>query len=457
MKHLQFTLTFIVFCLFAFSPSAHAQWSLSGNTGAAGHILGTNNAFPVKFVTNSVERMRLPFGTTPSTLIIGTTPIVNGFYDLDGNAASIKLSLDIQNTLATTYGANVGAHAKTSTNGTTSIGFSEAYLASSSSWAAGGSFQGVGGVTNFTKLAASSGNSAAFGGGFITNMTAAQLSSTGTFNTRVTGVYGGLTGTIATYPTNGFVTAVAGVDGINTNNTWAGYFSGKVYCSSSLFVASDLRFKSNVQTIRGSLDLISKMRGVSYEYDQNKFADRSFIGGKTDGFIAQELCQIMPELVHEGNDGFLAVNYIGVIPVLTEAVKELKAQKDAEVSHLEEQIADKDRQINDLAARMAKLEALVADSRTGTISVSEKMTMATRPNPFSDVTTVSFNLSENVQNAALLVTDLQGKVVLQQTVEARGQGKTTLSLNGMASGTYICTLLADGQPVATTKLSFQNN
>lgn len=458
MKNLQFTLAFILCSLF-FTQNTNAQtnpWILTGNVLNGTEKLGSTNAWYVRFFTNNVERMRLTDGanTNPSTLIIGNT---SGLYDTDPNKTSIQLKLDIQNPIATTYGASVGARAKTAANGTNCVGTSEGYMANSSSWAAGGAAQGVLGISSVSVLKAAQGNSASVGGGFTANFSAAQLSSTGTYWNRSAGVMGALSGTITTFPTNGFVSAVAGVDGINTTNTWAGYFSGKVYCSASLFVASDARFKSNIKTLNGSLDLISKMRGVSYEYDQAKFSERSFIGGKTDGFLAQELREVMPELVHQGSDGYLSVNYIGVIPVLTEAVKELKAQKDADISTLEEQIADKDRQISELEARMAKLEELVATSRSAaSINVSATATLIAQPNPFNEVTTINFTLPENVQNAAIMVTDVQGKVVMQQSVETRGAGKTTLSFNQLPAGTYACTLVADGQPVATAKVIYQN-
>lgn len=126
------------------------------------------------------------------------------------------------------------------------------------------------------------------------------------------------------------------------------YVSGNAYVSGSLLVASDRRFKTGVQALSGALATVSLLRGVQYEYAQGEFADRNFPTGKTAGFIAQELREVLPELVTEGSDGYLAVNYQGIIPVLTEALKELRAEKDLQIAALE--------------ARLAKLEASISQA-----------------------------------------------------------------------------------------------
>ncbi len=68
------------------------------------------------------------------------------------------------------------------------------------------------------------------------------------------------------------------------------------------------------------------------------------------GFIAQEVKEIAPELVSQGSDGYFAVNYSRMTPLLVEAVKEL------EVS-----LETKETEIADLKDRLAKMEALVGD------------------------------------------------------------------------------------------------
>jgi len=84
---------------------------------------------------------------------------------------------------------------------------------------------------------------------------------------------------------------------------------------------SSARLKKNIETLEKPMDKIMKMRGVSYEWKS---------GGNTDvGFIAEEMGQVLPEVVHFGKDGRAqSIDYSRVTSVLVEAVKELKAELD---------------------------------------------------------------------------------------------------------------------------------
>ena len=73
-----------------------------------------------------------------------------------------------------------------------------------------------------------------------------------------------------------------------------------------------------------TLGAVTALRGVSYRFDRESFPEKKFDDGKHLGLIAQELRTVFPELVHESDSGYLSVNYIGLIPVLLEAIKELQ-------------------------------------------------------------------------------------------------------------------------------------
>jgi|TARA_Y100000033_G_scaffold11525_1_gene10697 hypothetical protein len=79
---------------------------------------------------------------------------------------------------------------------------------------------------------------------------------------------------------------------------------------------SDINFKENVNTVDGALDKVSELRGVSFNWKES--------GEPSYGVIAQELENVLPELVH--GDDPKRVNYNGIIGVLIEAIKELKAE-----------------------------------------------------------------------------------------------------------------------------------
>ena len=103
----------------------------------------------------------------------------------------------------------------------------------------------------------------------------------------------------------------------NNGNNLAGNFTA----TGNVTAFSDERLKENVQTIKGALDKVAQMRGVTYNY-KSELND----GQRGTGVIAQEIQQVMPEVVEEGE--YLSVAYGNLVGVLIEAVKELKAELD---------------------------------------------------------------------------------------------------------------------------------
>ena len=91
--------------------------------------------------------------------------------------------------------------------------------------------------------------------------------------------------------------------------------NGAFTATGDITAFSDARLKDNVQTIDGALDKVSAMRGVTYHKD----------GKQGTGVIAQEMQEVMPEVVMQ-NDEYLSVAYGNLVGVLIEAVKELKAE-----------------------------------------------------------------------------------------------------------------------------------
>lgn len=88
------------------------------------------------------------------------------------------------------------------------------------------------------------------------------------------------------------------------------------------YMPSDIRLKKNIETLSGVLQKIDNLRGVRYEFiNQKKYASGSQIG-----VIAQELQREFPELVTKKPDGYLAVNYTQLTAVLIQAIKELQKE-----------------------------------------------------------------------------------------------------------------------------------
>ena len=134
-------------------------------------------------------------------------------------------------------------------------------------------------------------------------------------------------------------------------------------------LSSDLRLKKDVQTIGGALDKVLKLRGVTY-YWKNREEMAAAKGISTDnlkygfddkkhiGVIAQEIEQEFPELINTDADGFKTVDYSAIAPILIEAMKELKAEKDelqTTVTSQQAKIDNQQQQIDELKRMVEEL------------------------------------------------------------------------------------------------------
>ena len=84
------------------------------------------------------------------------------------------------------------------------------------------------------------------------------------------------------------------------------------------YAASDKNLKDNIQKIESPLEIISKIGGYTFDWNNKQ---ETYIG-KDYGVIAQEIEEVMPELVITRESGYKAVNYEKIIPLLIESIKE---------------------------------------------------------------------------------------------------------------------------------------
>lgn len=142
--------------------------------------------------------------------------------------------------------------------------------------------------------------------------------------------------------------------GIYANaSTYAGYFAGNIYVSGTIVNPSDRRLKENIADVNNALNIVKQLDAKTYTYKQD--AGMRLPQGQQYGFIAQDLEQVLPAavtnmdaikddsnssrttekltdedalnaVVHEPVDPqeekIKAVNYMALIPILVEAVKE---------------------------------------------------------------------------------------------------------------------------------------
>jgi hypothetical protein len=101
---------------------------------------------------------------------------------------------------------------------------------------------------------------------------------------------------------------------------------GTIRATGDVIAYSDKRVKENIKTIDNSLEKVNQLRGVEF----NKIGEDK----KSIGVIAQEIENILPEVVREDDKGMKSVAYGNITGILIEAIKELKS----EVEELKKQI-----------------------------------------------------------------------------------------------------------------------
>jgi hypothetical protein len=114
--------------------------------------------------------------------------------------------------------------------------------------------------------------------------------------------------------------------------------------------SSDRRLKTDIHTMSG-LDIIRQLRGVHFKWRTDMKDDM--------GFIAQEVEEVLPELVHTNpKTGIKSVKYDALTSPLVEAVKELDNMcrlQDGSVKKIEAKVADQDGRVKQLEAQVGKL------------------------------------------------------------------------------------------------------
>ena len=257
----------------------------------------------------------------------------------------------------------------------------------------------------------------------------------------------------------------------NISGVYAGYFSGSTYVNgtltaTSLVSPSDLQLKENITSLRdrsedSALDNVMTMNVVKYNYkkqtveiDEQHLREElpaeisvedvvADINKKAEvqsqklhfGLIAQELQTIYPNLVEEGEDGYLGINYVELVPILIRSIQELKQEVD-ELRGTGE-------------AHKAKSNAPAAVTTTSSTNTSALY--QNTPNPFKEQTIIRYRLANDAKNAAICIFDMQGKLLKKYPVSS---GSDSLTVNGyeLGDGMFLYTLMVNGQEIDTKRM-----
>ena len=239
--------------------------------------------------------------------------------------------------------------------------------------------------------------------------------------------------------------------------------------ASNIALASDSRFKTDITPLESSLQTITSLTPVSYKLlprfgndadeiptgtlsekelqdieNARKFYQSLENDGPHFGFIAQEVKEIYPELVKTDHDGYMYIDYIGMIPLLVHAIGELNAQ------------------IEELKAENSELNQAVINAQAPAVGNGQPSQIAddflrnalyqNRPNPFTTSTTITMSLRSEVAEAVIYIFDMQGSLLKTIPVINRGNVSVTISGGELNAGMYIYSLVADGNEIASKRM-----
>lgn len=250
-----------------------------------------------------------------------------------------------------------------------------------------------------------------------------------------------------TFGSGAFEAGIYGETNATNSNQWAGYFEGNVFASNGTFQTSDKKLKENIKSEESILSKVSQLNPVNYNY--KKISELNLASGLQHGFVAQELEAVFPELTRDvskpifdkernyiSNYEFKSVNYIGMISILTAAIKELNA----------ETIALK-AEINDLKTAN-KIGNNNSSSKTALDGYKLEQNI---PNPFQDETQIKYELPNFSANSSIIIFDLNGKLIKEYSLTNKS-GIVIVKSSDIGKGLFLYSLVSDGNELITKKM-----
>ena len=254
---------------------------------------------------------------------------------------------------------------------------------------------------------------------------------------------------------------------------WAGWFEGDVnvlgdiYAPSAPYITSDQILKTNIQPVQNALNTINQLSPKSFYYDTTNVYGFNFNGKKHYGLIAQDVQNVLPELVSSivkpatyDSTGtlltqsltYLNLDYNSVFAILIQGIKELKTNNDS----LKTIISTYENRFTSIEDRLTQCcENNGSAKITNTINVelaNDAVLYQNIPNPFGEETMINYYIPENTGNAKIIFFDMYGQSMKEVPLTETGSGNIHVDSKNLASGIYTYSLIIDGKVIDTKKM-----
>jgi hypothetical protein len=512
-------MTFVTALLYSLqTANAQNTWSLAGNSNAtANSKMGTTNAIPLRLSTNNQTRVYINANTGNVGIGTGDNSTLNYKLQVTGDAYGIY-------GFGSTYGlfgsGDYGVYGAGNTYGLYGTGNNFGVYAAGNTYGVYGTGNGYGlsgyssdgeGVYGLSSTGygvhGSSGYLGVYGDGTTFGLYGTSDNGYAVFGTSSGsyGVYGrsgyvGVYGSGNSYGVYGYSSAGNGVraasvnsDGAyftsysaygiragTTHGSYAGVFDGNVYAFGNYYSSSDKNLKKNIQDFGDAMSIINKLKPKNYEFrTDDKFASLNLPKGTHYGLVAQDVEEVLPNLVKESpqeigskadepikprsNDGkaptaateqkvtkvepgkkelmnIKGVNYEELIPIIIKGMQEQEAKIESLtqlVNKLQGSAVSSGSQ-NNIAVNFAGLSTASLDQNI--------------PNPLNNSTSIHYSVPSGSSKALLNITDNNGNTVKQIQLNGMGNGLVNIETSGLSAGTYSYTLIVDGKQIETKKM-----
>ena len=217
----------------------------------------------------------------------------------------------------------------------------------------------------------------------------------------------------------------------------------------SWIAASDRQLKNNINAYEDGLETLMKVNPVTFQYN----GKAGIKTGKTEfvGVIAQELQKVAPYMIQpyqytqvnkETNEVEKTEEYLSVDPsALTYMLINAVQEQQEVIEKLQERITQLERGTD---KETYKTESDISIKGAGRLSQNT-------PNPFSENTTIQYELTDKNAQAEIQIFSLTGKLL--KVVPADGRtGQVTVQVTDMPAGTYTYSLVVNGKIIDTKKM-----
>ena len=238
-------------------------------------------------------------------------------------------------------------------------------------------------------------------------------------------------------------------DNRNIVNAMHKYSDGDIVYYQRLIQSSDIRLTENIRNVqKNEIDSLYKLSAIEYNLkpcDTIEVASHELTATKKImyGFIAQEMKEILPDFVYDNGSDYLSINYISLIPLLVEALKEQQKQ----IEDLKDKI-DKDKNTgsgkNNTAPAKNNSNSPLPDDIINSIKLYQN-----RPNPFNDKTLINAYIPVEVNSAVLYIYDMQGVQIKNINIQNRGNIEEFVNGYELKPGMYLYTLITDNYVIDT--------